>query len=538
MTSLLGAFRLSKEEVKLAKPPGTSTLVEHLEWTASQQGHDEIRLVPQPSADPMDPLNLPWWQKMAMLITLSIHPFVVNVTASSMGSALPVYAAAPVFGPIPVPFARLGYLIAVNVLLIGVSNLFWVPLANTFGRRNINLISLAILIVSSAWAGLATSFNSLLAARAIMGIGAGPADAVTPDVLGEIFFIHQRGRAMAVYTMALTLGAGGGGLFGGYIAFNLGLSWIHWINVIICSVTFVLVLLFQAETLYDRHQTTIEVPRGDADDTDKPEVDRKEIIVLAESAPPSSYQPYSYMRSLKLWTYRPGLGHRLMSPYKVARYPGVWLVTLWYSGLVGLVVTMSTIGPSLLAAPPYLWGKNIGLVNIGAIVGAILGAAYTYLVTDWSTKRAAQKDRDGFAEPETRLISALPALFLATAGALVYGFVGQNPSRLGWVGLNVGLGMVNFGLAQVPSVGFNYVMESYSSQAGDCFVFITFARGIVAFAFSFFVGDWVAMSGVAEPFGIFAMLMGVFSLLTIPVILYGKRLRLWTAKWVPEGTAM
>lgn len=46
------------------------------------------------------------------------------------------------------------------------------------------------------WAGLAKSFDSLLAARLFMGIGGGPADAVAPDVVGEVFFVHQRGRAM------------------------------------------------------------------------------------------------------------------------------------------------------------------------------------------------------------------------------------------------------------------------------------------------------------------------------------------------------
>lgn len=80
--------------------------------------------------------------------------------------------------------------------MLGASNLWWVPLANTFGRRPVTLVSLLILVFSSMWAGLATSFDSLLAARLFMGIGGGPADAVSPEVIGEIFFVHQRGRAM------------------------------------------------------------------------------------------------------------------------------------------------------------------------------------------------------------------------------------------------------------------------------------------------------------------------------------------------------
>jgi hypothetical protein len=144
----------------------------------------------------------------------------------------------------------------------------------------------------------------------------------------------------------------------------------------------------------------------------------------------------------------------------------------------------------------------------------------------------------GFSEPESRLLTALPALFIATAGSLVFGFVAQNPSPTGWVGLSVGMGMVAFGLMQAPSVGFNYLIEAYSSVAGDCFVAVTSARAIVAFAWTFFVGDWVQHSGAAEPFGIFAMLMGVFGLLTVPMVIWGKRTRIWTAKWVPEGSAM
>lgn len=100
------------------------------------------------------------------------------------------------FGTPPVGFAKLTNLIAVNVLMVGAANIWWVPLANTFGRRPVILGSLLLLVLSSMWAGLATSFESLLVARLFMGIGGAPADAVSPDVVGEIFFVHQRGRAM------------------------------------------------------------------------------------------------------------------------------------------------------------------------------------------------------------------------------------------------------------------------------------------------------------------------------------------------------
>ena len=189
---------VSYSKISLSSSPWTNLnlALEHIEWSASAQIHDEVRLVPQPSTDPADPLNFPWWRKMSILGCMSLLPFVVNFASASISSALPIYASTPIFGFPPTPFSKLTHLLAVNVLMLGASNLFWVPLANTFGRRPIILISMLLLIFSSMWAGLATNFRSLLAARAFMGAGGGPADAVAPDVVGEIFFVHQRGRAM------------------------------------------------------------------------------------------------------------------------------------------------------------------------------------------------------------------------------------------------------------------------------------------------------------------------------------------------------
>ncbi|KAH8726892.1 major facilitator superfamily domain-containing protein [Phaeosphaeriaceae sp. PMI808] len=535
MTTLRKAFSLSKDEVKVATPPGTSVLVEHLERTATQATHDEIRLVPEPSDDPADPLNLPFWRKVTILAVMSIHPFVVNFAASSIGSALPIYASTGVFGFPPKPFQKLTHLIAVNLIMLGASNLFWVPLSNTFGRRPIILISLLLLTFSSMWAGLSKSFESLLAARLFMGMAGGPADAVSPDVVGEIFFVHQRGRAMAIYTLFLAQGPLVGGMAGSNIVASLGLSWIHWVNVILAAITFVLCFIFQSETLYDRPIKTLPLSN---DSMEKPGTDLKERTIIEESAAAPSCPPFTYMRSLKLGTYRPGIVQKFLAPYKVMRLPGVWLISLWYAGLIGLIVTCSLIGTLLVAVPPYLWGKNVGLINIGGLVGTFLGGIYTYFVADWNTKRMAKDSNLGYSESEARLFTALPSLFISTVGSLIFGFVGQNPSPTGWVGLQFGIGMISFGLMQAGSVGFNYLIESYPSIAGDCLVAVTTMRAIISFAWSFFVSDWVHHNGPAEVFGIFAMVMGIFGLLTIPMMIWGKRLRIWTAKWVPEGNAM
>ncbi|KAK3076596.1 hypothetical protein LTS18_012586, partial [Coniosporium uncinatum] len=112
------------------------------------------------------------------------------------------------------------------------------------------------------------------------------------------------------------------------------------------------------------------------------------------------------------------------------------------------IVAASLLGAQLVASPPYLWGEKAGLVNIGGIVGAFLGLGWTALTADWYTKRQAKKESHGFAEAEDRLYIALPGLFFSVTGMLTFGFVAQNPSPNGWLGLEFGLGMIAFGLMQ------------------------------------------------------------------------------------------
>lgn len=166
----------------------------------------------------------------------------------------------------------------------------------------------------------------------------------------------------------LTLGSLLGAVAGGYIVADMGLSWLHWMNVLLSAITFVLCLVFQAETLYHRKESIVTF-----DDPDKDTVETKERVTVADAAAPSSYPSYSHIKSLRLFSYHPGLMRNFIAPYKTLRLPGVWLVSAWYAGLVGLIVTMSTVGPQLVGAPPYLWGKNVGLINIGGVFGALIG---------------------------------------------------------------------------------------------------------------------------------------------------------------------
>ncbi|KAJ5728883.1 uncharacterized protein N7483_003391 [Penicillium malachiteum] len=538
MSGFRFAFSLQKSEVEKAHPPGTAKLYDHQLQRSALGTHtdqdDILVLIPKPSADPADPLNWATWRKVMVLLSLCYYTFVGNVVATTLTSALGYLEIA--FPTIP--YAKLIRALAVNTLMMGCSNIFWVPLGNIFGRRTVTILGLLILGLTSIWCAKANDYGSLVGARIFQGIGIGPSETVSPTVIGEIFFLHQRGRAMAVYTVFLVLGSIIGAIIGSYIAAEAGWRWTQWLNVIMSLAGLAFTFFFQPETLY--------LPRvNGANDEDLPDPTSLDPVDSTEEKPTThrgedivetaSYAPFTFKRSLKVGMYRGNIIHEFIGPWRTLMFPSVWIIMLQYGGLVGGVAAAESMAVIFVSEPPYLWGAKAGLISIGGLIGSVLGVIATFFTSDFVVKRQAHRQTNGLSEPETRLPAMIPGLILATAGIWAFGFSAATGSPHAWIGLEFGIGMICFGLMQVPSIGFNYLIESYHSISGDCFVIITSLRAIISFAWSFFVGNWVTADGFNEPFGIFGMLMGIFGLLTIPLFVYGKRIRIATAHLVPTS---
>jgi hypothetical protein len=331
----------------------------------------------------------------------------------------------------------------------------------------------------------------------------------------------------------LVVGPLAGGISGGYIAYQQGWKMIFWVGLAMSAACLVGVIFLVPETLYSRSAPIEGVPRSESEKQaqlgNNEHVEDKQTATVGER---QTTKPFTYAQSLGFIKPRGSLLQQFIRPWRTLALPGTWVVMLHYAGLVGGIVSISTIGPQIVASPPYLWKANAGLINIGALIGGIIGYIYTHMLADGQLVKKASKKRHGVAEAEDRLPTLFFPLFVATGGLLVFGFCAQHPGGNMWVGLQFGYGMLTFGLMQVPSVGFNYLIDSYHSLAADCFTMVTILRAIIAFAWTFFVADWIHHKGPAEPFGIFGLLMGIFSLLTVPLWMFGKRMRIATAERV------
>jgi MFS family permease len=72
--------------------------------------------------------------------------------------------------------SNVAYFFTSTALLQGTGNLIWMPLVNKYGRRPIYLISYVVYLVCAIWAACTHSYGSFLAARILLGFGAGAAE--------------------------------------------------------------------------------------------------------------------------------------------------------------------------------------------------------------------------------------------------------------------------------------------------------------------------------------------------------------------------
>src|SRR3954453_13409957 len=104
-------------------------------------------------------------------------------------------------------------------------------LGDRFGRRRMFVIGLAIFTAASAAAALAPGTDTLIAARAVQGVGAAVVTPLTLTLLSEAFPPERRGLALGAWSGISGLGVALGPLVGGAVVEGISWHWIFWLNV-------------------------------------------------------------------------------------------------------------------------------------------------------------------------------------------------------------------------------------------------------------------------------------------------------------------
>lgn len=245
------------------------------------------------------------------------------------------------------------------------------------------------------------------------------------------------------------------------------------------------------------------------------------------SAPPKSYR-----HSLKPWNGRlvKDKWFRVMiRPFILYAYPAVLWSAMVYALAVGWLIVLSESVAHIYRDVSYKFTPlQVGLVYISPFVGGVLGTAVAGKVSDLVVRYLARKN-DGVYEPEFRLIMALPITISTVIGLMGFGWSAEE--RDNYMVPTVFFGIISFGCSLASTTAVTFVVDSYRVYAGEALVTLNVSKNILhGFIFSLFFPHWLESSGSKKTFIAVGSIQLACMLFSIPMYIYGKRARMWTAK--------
>jgi len=182
----------------------------------------------QTSSLPMQAVTVwkPRANRWAVALTVTLATFMEVLDTSIANVALPHIAGGLGASADEATWVLTSYLVA-NAVILPMS----AYLTTFIGRKRFYMICVLLFGISSALCGLAPSLPLLIFFRILQGAGGGGLAPSEQAILADTFEPKDRGKAFAVYGIAVVCAPAIGPTLGGYITDNFDWRWIFFINV-------------------------------------------------------------------------------------------------------------------------------------------------------------------------------------------------------------------------------------------------------------------------------------------------------------------
>ncbi|KAF7455593.1 MFS general substrate transporter [Pyrenophora tritici-repentis] len=504
----------------------------HTMGTVTITDDTDVYLVPSPSADPRDPLNLSKWRKIVFISLVSIFSSLGLSLVSGFGGLLGFYI--PEYAVHGADYADITALMTYPSMFMGVGCLTCMPLALSIGRRPVFLGSLVVLILGALLAAQARDYNWHLGARMVLGFAAGQSEALVPMMIQEIHFMHERSTFLMWQSAIQTVLSAGLTIAASPLAGAVGPANWYRLGAGFSAVTLILSIFLVPESRYPRSL----VAYGQSSEFDGVEQVQTTAAPVRLSERPAldttKYPPRTIRSDMRLFVgefdWVEGW-YGFVHTFQILLFPNVlWAFCL--NGLtIGINIAIGTTYGAIVTHPPYNWGNDAAsYVNAGQVVVAFVALPLLGNGSDKIIKWRAKRN-DGFHEPENRLLVLWIPILFGILSATLYGQAGQYPDKYHWFVIVFANAGYYFCFVGANIAAITYLLDSYPARAGPVLVVITAFRGFVSFGTSYGVAKFIETTGYDGSFGTYAGLTALFGCLGIPIFLYGKRIRAYTGRW-------
>ena len=165
-------------------------------------------------------------RQVATFVIVSLGLFMVTLDNLVVSTALNVIRL-----DLDATLAQLEWIVNAYTLVFAIFLITGAALGDRFGRKRMFLVGVVIFTASSAAAALSSGAGTLIAARAVQGIGGALIMPLSLVLLSEAFPAERRGAVLGAWSAVAGLGVAAGPLIGGAIVDGLSWEWIFWVNV-------------------------------------------------------------------------------------------------------------------------------------------------------------------------------------------------------------------------------------------------------------------------------------------------------------------
>ncbi|PQE09851.1 MFS transporter protein [Rutstroemia sp. NJR-2017a BBW] len=422
--------------------------------------------------------------------------------------------------------SALNYLLLVSVALQYSYNILFVFLATTL-----------ICTASAVWLGEFHGTGQYMGAEVLNGLGTSAYQAVIQLTIFNMFFVHERGRMLAVYLFGQQLGSILGLISGGTIADGPGWRWSQYIVAIANAVVFLLLFFSFEETMFPRFlfsSTTpaqMEATAGTTSQTSK-KADLENTCTAESPAstfselPSSLFPKRTYLQTITLWVYQNEDSTTYWTyfkrPFFLWTFPTAVIPGFIFAfGCTAGIVSFNTISEILSSAPYNFSSTTVGLICFATLIGSTIGY-FTGVASDHIVLFLTRRNK-GVKEPEMRLWTLAASFVYAALGYMLYGWGAQT--KASWVVVAIGLGAMIAQQVSACTVATAYAMECFPGLGGELVVILAMCSSMINFAISYSVQPFINAAGYGWAFFFFGMSVLASICGGVVLIIHGKNWR-------------
>lgn len=358
------------------------------------------------------------------------------------------------------------------------------------------------------------------------GIGAGPAETLMPEIIADVFFLHDRGKWNTLYWVVYMGSLMAGPIISGSMTETVGWRSFWWLNTGILILSFLMVVFMFPETRYKRilpasavytpnEKTTSSAISNDDGPivVEKSDSNQIQHVATAESVlqdtpdlaitDTAARDPYLGRGKPANWQWKifQSNSHPFKSifidlwlPWKLFAFPIVEFAAFVVSWSCSSFLTINLTQSQVLAAPPYnMKPMVVGFTNFAIMAGALIGLCTAGPLSDWVSARSTKRN-NGIREPEMRLPAMIPYVFIMFLGNVVVALGYEYKWRWEAIAI-IGYTCAGIQVAALPGIVSTYAIDSYKPVAGSLMVAVTVNKNLWGYGLGKFITPWTIEDG-------------------------------------------